>query len=698
MVDELIRIQNQATMPIIEPYPMPPMAQPVFRETRVADPWQDIDEVTDTNFSAPVAKPISAPQPQREPSRRSPLVALLLLGLLVMIGGFTAYKLVFESKDGTLIVEVESEADVRFKNGNLEIYDEAGKLKYTLAASEKNKSLPVGKYLVKVTGAEGVMLETDSFEMSKNGRVVLRVTADAKIVGTKVVKAEGTAEAPLKAPPKAPEKTTLIFDVKTRITVPSLKLDLGSPLTFEGYFTQTEPKSQVPITLFNRFYISGGKVWSLFLSGNKSIVGSAVALNQRTHLAGVYEGESVRLFINGKLAGELPMLKEKGLLTDESQVFIGYAFIGTMEEVRISSIARYNKEFVPEKRFETDKDTLALYHFDEGEGDVLKDSSGNKHDGKIIGAKWVKVEGTLNPSSNGDWVQLFNGKDLSGWEGIEKHWRWQDGALVGTVLVADAGAEIPHTNLCGTKKYQNFELKFQVRLKDGKGNSGVQIHSEIVDRMHFGVRGPQGDIGSPGWWGGLFDQGGEGVLMAAPEQVVAKTLKPGDFNDYYIKCVGKRITIKLNGATTVDADFPTLPTEGIIAWQLVRNEGPMEVSFKNIAIRELPPTPSPDPDRRAAEWVLSIVGGVKIRENGKEREIKVVGDLPRGAFELADVDLNNNPKVSDADLACFKDCKNLTELHLQKTKVTAAGVEELKKALPKCKIAWDGGVIEGKKE
>src|SRR5437868_14560991 len=41
------------------------------------------------------------------------------------------------------------------------------------------------------------------------------------------------------------------------------------------------------------------------------------------------------------------------------------------------------------KRFEPDADTLALYHCDEGEGDVLKDSSGNGHHGKIVGAKWV---------------------------------------------------------------------------------------------------------------------------------------------------------------------------------------------------------------------------------------------------------------------------------------------------------------------
>jgi len=38
----------------------------------------------------------------------------------------------------------------------------------------------------------------------------------------------------------------------------------------------------------------------------------------------------------------------------------------------------------------------------------------------------------------------------------------------------------------------------------------------------------------------------------------------------------------------------------------------------------------------------------------------------------------------------FKDCKNLTILTLQKTKFTAVKIEELKKALPMCKIEWDG--------
>jgi serine/threonine protein kinase/Leucine-rich repeat (LRR) protein len=53
----------------------------------------------------------------------------------------------------------------------------------------------------------------------------------------------------------------------------------------------------------------------------------------------------------------------------------------------------------------------------------------------------------------------------------------------------------------------------------------------------------------------------------------------------------------------------------------------------------------------------------------------------------------DNTKVTDAGLAHFKDCKNLTQVNLQKTKVTAKGIEEFAKALPKCKIKWDGGTI-----
>ena len=76
------------------------------------------------------------------------------------------------------------------------------------------------------------------------------------------------------------------------------------------------------------------------------------------------------------------------------------------------------------------------------------------------------------------------------------------------------------------------------------------------------------------------------MMQAAPKDVVARVLKPDDFNEYAIKCVGKHVTIKLNGETTVDADFPKLPDEGIVAWQLHAG-GPMEVTFKNIQFKDL---------------------------------------------------------------------------------------------------------------
>jgi hypothetical protein len=51
-------------------------------------------------------------------------------------------------------------------------------------------------------------------------------------------------------------------------------------------------------------------------------------------------------------------------------------------------------------------------------------------------------------------------------------------------------------------------------------------------------------------------------------------------------------------------------------------------------------------------------------------------------------------QVTDQGIAKFKECKRLKSLFLRGTKVTAAGVDDLKAALPQCRIEWDGGVSE----
>jgi hypothetical protein len=187
----------------------------------------------------------------------------------------------------------------------------------------------------------------------------------------------------------------------------------------------------------------------------------------------------------------------------------------------------------------------------------------------------------LGTAHSGDGKDFFNGRDLTGWEGLTDYWSAKEGAIVGA---SPDGLKF-NTFLCSKKKYGDFEMQFQVRLKDGKGNSGVQIRSEIFAPKTFAVKGPQADIGA-GYWGSLYGEHFGGMMKEAPRDEVNKVLKAADFNTYYIKCVGKHVTIKVNNVTTVDDDFPKMPPEGIIAFQLHAG-GPMEVTFRNIRFTDL---------------------------------------------------------------------------------------------------------------
>ena len=73
-------------------------------------------------------------------------------------------------------------------------------------------------------------------------------------------------------------------------------------------------------------------------------------------------------------------------------------------------------------------------------------------------------------------ADFFDGKTLDDFEGLKEYWSVKDGAIVG---YTPKDLEF-NTFLCSKKKYKDFELTFQVRLKDGIGNSGVQIRSKIV--------------------------------------------------------------------------------------------------------------------------------------------------------------------------------------------------------------------------
>ena len=419
VAEALLAALMKTSRPIVEVMPgsaAPPQALPM--DQTAVDPWQGIDDSVPSE-AAPPKKPtenqVAPPPPKREvapkrgmtinpQSRPAPSShrsrtgwGILSASLFLLIGGgFAAFKLYFETKDGTLVVQVDGDADVRFKNGQLQIFDADNKLKYTLTPSEKNKTLPPGKYLVKIVGADGIKIESPEFVMEKNGKASVRVVAERIAVA--------------KNEPKLVLPTQAIayglgFDGNAEVAVPSLALPETGSLTLEAYVTQIEPMmagkqalivgAHGQISLIARKSASSSQEWWQMHAwpGKKAVnVPAATELNRRVHLAGVKSGKTLRIYVDGKKVDEKEMGPEEFIQQDRKVTIGDKGFIGVIQEVRISKAARYDKDFKPQARFEPDAETLALYHMDEGAGDVLKDSSGNAHHGKIVGAKWVKAD------------------------------------------------------------------------------------------------------------------------------------------------------------------------------------------------------------------------------------------------------------------------------------------------------------------
>ncbi|MBW3539048.1 MAG: protein kinase [Planctomycetes bacterium] len=141
--------------------------------------------------------------------------------------------------------------------------------------------------------------------------------------------------------------------------------------------------------------------------------------HQRTHIAAVWDQSQIAIYVNGvrqQGAGaplaRMPAVDRPFLIgTKHSEVgdvqhsvFSNSWFHGEIDEVRLSRTARYSEDFTPQARWEPDDATIALYHFDEGEGDTLHDASGNGHYAKIVGASWV-VAATMNEA--GEFAERF---------------------------------------------------------------------------------------------------------------------------------------------------------------------------------------------------------------------------------------------------------------------------------------------------
>lgn len=196
----------------------------------------------------------------------------------------------------------------------------------------------------------------------------------------------------------------------------------------------------------------------------------------------------------------------------------------------------------------------------------------------------------ITTASAGEKVSLFDGRSFAGWQGdTNKTWRIEDGAIVGGSLTAN----VPRNEfLCTTRPYTNFvlRLKFKLTGKSGFINAGVQFRSQRLKQPEHEMRGYQADIGDPEWWGCLYDESRRNKVLAKSNmEEVNKVLRRDDWNDYEIRCDGRRLRLAVNGVQTVDY---TEPDELIEQWGLI---GPQihggavaQVAYKDITVEELP--------------------------------------------------------------------------------------------------------------
>ncbi|WP_422931047.1 family 16 glycoside hydrolase [Singulisphaera sp. PoT] len=201
--------------------------------------------------------------------------------------------------------------------------------------------------------------------------------------------------------------------------------------------------------------------------------------------------------------------------------------------------------------------------------------------------RWIRLlSGEPAYVETAGFVPLFNGKDLTGWEGDKKLWSAKDGILTGTSPGLD------HNDFLATEQsYGDFVLKLTFRLTGQEdSNSGVQFRSERIPGHE--MRGYQADIGK-GYWGSLYDESRRNKVLVQGDEKAVKGLNMGGWNEYVVKAIGNKITLTLNGVTSVKytEEDPTIAREGKIAVQ-IHAGGPLKIEFKDVLIQPLPrPTP-----------------------------------------------------------------------------------------------------------
>lgn len=211
------------------------------------------------------------------------------------------------------------------------------------------------------------------------------------------------------------------------------------------------------------------------------------------------------------------------------------------------------------------------------------------------------------------WSDLFNGKDLDGWDqrGGKATYKIEDGAIVGTSTL-----NTPNTFLCTARDYSDFILEYEFKV-DPKLNSGVQIRSNSLsspgeitwdgkvikipaDRVHgYQIEIDPNPVQNRWWTAGIYDEARRGWLYPGALGGNAKEFtdqgrklfKQGDWNKIRVEAIGDSIKTTLNGTPCASVKDSMTPS-GFIALQVhsigkETDKDGTQVRWRNLRIQEV---------------------------------------------------------------------------------------------------------------
>jgi hypothetical protein len=198
---------------------------------------------------------------------------------------------------------------------------------------------------------------------------------------------------------------------------------------------------------------------------------------------------------------------------------------------------------------------------------------------------------------------VFNGRDLTGWEGSPQYWSVEEGCLTGR---ADGTLKYNRFIVWRGGRLKNFELRVQVKVTPG-GNSGLQYRgTERPDLGESVVTGYQCDVvaNRPDYNGMLYEERGRRILAHTGERVIidpvgqpwvvgefpVKALLAGQWHEFRVLAEGNHYRHWIDGEPTVDVtdlDEKGRKLEGVLAVQ-VHVGPPMKIQYRDVFLKRLP--------------------------------------------------------------------------------------------------------------